>query len=59
MDNFLLPTLLIHQFEPARVESLSPIETAEDEVSDEVFLPCWIFQVFTLRWKRQDNVNFV
>ena len=25
----------------------SPIETTEDEVSDEVFLPCWICQVFT------------
>ena len=28
----------------------SPNETAEDEVSDEVFLPCWIYQAFTLHY---------
>ena len=33
-----------------RVGRWSSIKTAEDEVSDEVFLPCWICQVFTLHY---------
>ena len=46
MDNFRLPTLLIHQLEPTEWEG----ETAEDEVSDEVFFPCCICQLFTLHY---------
>ena len=33
----------------------SPIETAEDEVSGAVFLPCWICQVFTLHYLSFDG----
>ena len=33
-----------------RVERWCPIETAEDEVSDEVFLLCLIWHVFTLHY---------
>ena len=29
---------------------ISPIQTLEDEVSDEEFLPCWTCQVFTLHY---------
>ena len=45
MDNFLLPKLLIHKFEPTEWEGEVQLQTAEEEQSDVVLLHCWICQV--------------
>ena len=43
-------TAQIHPTAPHKVGWCSPIETAEDQVSDEVVLPCWTCGVFTLHY---------